>query len=96
MRLYLTPRITTASGETHVCGKRTAADRGRAIRVRAVHNNGLQAKEEIINRNYLRFFAPFFAAASLGAAVQSQETDRVIVNIPYDFIVSGKALTAGI
>ena len=48
-----------------------------------------------MKRNYFRFFAPFFAAASLGAVAQSQEIDRVVVNIPYDFVVSGKTLTAG-
>ena len=48
-----------------------------------------------MRRNYFRFFAPFFAAASLGAVAQSQETDRVTANIPYDFVVSGKTLTAG-
>jgi hypothetical protein len=52
-------------------------------------------KGEIMKRNYLRFFAPFFAAAFLGAVAQGQETDRVTVNIPYDFVVSGKTLTAG-
>src|SRR6266436_7618991 len=52
-------------------------------------------KGEIMKRNYFRFFAPFFAAASLGAVAQSQEIDRVVVNIPYDFVVSGKTLTAG-
>ena len=48
-----------------------------------------------MKRDYFRFFAPFFAAAFLGAVAQGQETDRVTVNIPYDFVVSGKTLTAG-
>ena len=48
-----------------------------------------------MKRNYFRFFAPFFAAAFLGAVAQGQETDHVTVNIPYDFVVSGKTLTAG-
>ena len=52
-------------------------------------------KGEIMKRTYFRFFAPFFAAAFLGAVAQCQEPDRVTVNIPYDFVVSGKTLAAG-
>jgi hypothetical protein len=56
----------------------------------------LQAKKgETMKRNCFRFFAPFFAAAFLGAFAQGQETDRLLVNIPYDFVVSGKTLPAG-
>ena len=48
-----------------------------------------------MKRNCFRFIVPLFAAATLAAVAQGQETDRLIVNIPYDFVVSGKTLTAG-
>jgi len=48
-----------------------------------------------MKRNYLRLFVVFFAAAAFAAVAKGQDADRVVVNIPYEFVVSGKTLPAG-
>ncbi len=41
------------------------------------------------------FLSAFFGLAALAAATRAQELDQLIVNVPYDFVVSGKTLPAG-
>lgn len=49
-----------------------------------------------MKRNYFRLFVVFFGAALLSAvAFATVDTDRLIVNIPYNFVASGKTLPAG-
>jgi hypothetical protein len=44
---------------------------------------------------YIRFLSAFFVLAAFAAATRAQEVDQIIVNVPYDFVVSGKTLPAG-
>jgi len=44
---------------------------------------------------YVRFLSAFFGLAALAAAARAQAIDQIIVNVPYDFVVSGKTLPAG-
>lgn len=48
-----------------------------------------------MKRNYFRVFVVSVFVASFGITAQADEPDRLVVNIPYDFIVSGKTLPAG-
>jgi hypothetical protein len=48
-----------------------------------------------MKRNLLRALVVSLFAFALGAAVKSQELDRLVVNIPHDFVLSGKSLPAG-
>jgi hypothetical protein len=45
--------------------------------------------------NSFRLSVLFFAAALLAVAASAGDLDRLVVNIPYDFVVSGKTLPAG-
>jgi hypothetical protein len=44
---------------------------------------------------YVGFLSAFFGLAAFAAATRAQELDQIIVNVPYDFVVSGKTLPAG-
>ena len=44
---------------------------------------------------YVRILSAFFALAAFAAATRAQETDQLIVNVHYDFVVGGKTLPAG-
>jgi hypothetical protein len=44
---------------------------------------------------YVRFLSAFFALAALAVAARSQAVDKLIVNIPHEFVASGKTLPAG-
>ena len=44
---------------------------------------------------YVRILSGFFALAALAVAARSQAVDKLIVNIPYDFVAAGKTLPAG-
>ena len=44
---------------------------------------------------YTRILSAFFALAALAVASRAQEVDQLLVNVPYDFVVSGKTLPAG-
>ena len=44
---------------------------------------------------YVRFLSAFFALAAFAAAARAQSADQLTVNIPYEFVVSGKTLPAG-
>jgi hypothetical protein len=48
-----------------------------------------------MKRNYFRMFVVSLFVASLGVVAQAGEPDRVLVNIPCDFVVNGKTLPAG-
>ena len=44
---------------------------------------------------YARFFFAFFALAAFAVASRAQAVDRLVVNIPHDFVAAGKTLPAG-
>jgi hypothetical protein len=48
-----------------------------------------------MKRNYFRMLVVSLFVASIGVAAQAGEPDQLLVNIPYDFVVSGKTLPAG-
>lgn len=48
-----------------------------------------------MKRNYLRMFVVSFGAAVLAAAAYAGDSDRLVVDVPYDFVVNGKTLPAG-
>ena len=48
-----------------------------------------------MKRNYFRLFVVFLGAALLAGVASAGDSDRIVVNIPYDFVASGKTLPAG-
>jgi len=48
-----------------------------------------------MKRNYFRMLVVSLFVASIGVAAQAGEPDRLLANIPYDFVVGGKTLPAG-
>ena len=48
-----------------------------------------------MKRNYFRMFVVSFGAAFLAAASYAGDLDRLVVDVPYDFVVNGKTLPAG-
>ena len=48
-----------------------------------------------MKRNYFRMLVVSLFVASIGVAAQAGEPDRLLVNVPYDFVVGGKTLPAG-
>jgi hypothetical protein len=52
-------------------------------------------KGAVMKTIYVRFLSAFFALAALAVATRAQAVDKLIVNIPHDFVVSGKTLPAG-
>ena len=48
-----------------------------------------------MKRNYFRLFVVFLGAALLAGAASAGDLDRLVVNIPYDFVANGKTLPAG-
>lgn len=48
-----------------------------------------------MKRNYFRLFVVFLGAALLAGVASAGDSDRLLVNIPYDFVASGKTLPAG-
>ena len=48
-----------------------------------------------MKRDPFRLLVLVCAAALLAAAASAGDLDRLVVNIPYDFVVSGKTLPAG-
>jgi hypothetical protein len=48
-----------------------------------------------MKRNFFRWFAVSLFAFGFGVAARAQEPDRLLVNVPYDFVVNGKLLPAG-
>src|SRR4051794_18106570 len=45
--------------------------------------------------SYVRIVSAFFALAALAVSGRAQVSDQLLVNVPYDFVVSGKTLPAG-
>jgi hypothetical protein len=43
----------------------------------------------------VRFLSAFFALALVAVAARSQAVDKLVVNIPHDFVAAGKTLPAG-
>jgi len=52
-------------------------------------------KEKRMKRNFFRWFVVSLFALGFGVAAQAQEPDRLVVNVPYDFMVNGTTLPAG-
>ena len=48
-----------------------------------------------MKRNLFRWVVVSLFAVGFGVAAHAQEPDRLVVNIPYDFVVNGKTLPAG-
>ena len=48
-----------------------------------------------MKRNYFRLFVVFLGAALLAGLASAGASDRIAVNIPYNFVASGKTLPAG-
>ena len=43
----------------------------------------------------VRILSAFFGLAALAITAKGQEADKLVVNIPYEFVVAGKTLPAG-
>jgi hypothetical protein len=48
-----------------------------------------------MRKQYLRFLVALIGVAGLGVAAKGQDLDRVVVKIPYEFVVGGNILPAG-
>jgi len=59
------------------------------------NNTPNDTKGEVMKKICVGFLSAFFGLAALAAATRAQEIDQLIVNVPYDFVVSGKTLPAG-
>jgi hypothetical protein len=59
------------------------------------NNTPNDTKGEVMKTIYVRVLSAFFGLAAFAAATRAQEIDQLIVNVPYDFVVSGKTLPAG-
>jgi hypothetical protein len=49
----------------------------------------------MMRKQYLRILIALIGAACSGMAAKSQTVDRIVVKIPYEFVVAGKTLPAG-
>jgi hypothetical protein len=49
----------------------------------------------MMRKQYLRILIALIGVAASGMAVKGQAVDRLVVNIPYEFVVDGKILPAG-
>jgi hypothetical protein len=52
-------------------------------------------KGETMKKNCVRIMSAFFGFAALAITAKGQAADQLVVNIPYEFVVSGKTLPAG-
>ena len=48
-----------------------------------------------MRKQYLRILIALIGVAASGMAVKGQAVDRLVVNVPYEFVVDGKILPAG-
>src|SRR5215813_5729478 len=72
------------------------AGRGNFIPAAKVRKNHPNKKENVMNRIHIRKLVVSLGATLLAAAAASAaEPDRLVVNVPYDFVVNGKTLPAG-
>jgi hypothetical protein len=49
----------------------------------------------MMRKQYLRILIALIGAAGLAMATKGQAVDKIVVNIPYEFVVAGKTLPAG-
>lgn len=49
----------------------------------------------MMRKQYLRILIALIGAAGLAKAAKGQSVDQIVVNIPYEFVVSSKTLPAG-
>jgi len=70
----------------------TAVSSSQPQKVRKSHS---KQKGECMKRNFFRWFVVSLLAIGFAAAARAQEPDRLVVNVPYDFVVRGKLLPAG-
>jgi hypothetical protein len=66
-----------------------------SFRPQKVSKNHSKQKGEGMKRNLFRGLLVSLFAVGLGAAAHAHEPDRLIVDIPYDFVLSGTSLPAG-
>jgi hypothetical protein len=52
-------------------------------------------KEKKMKKHFARMVTVMVGFAALAISVKAQESDQVAVNVPYEFVVSGKTLPAG-
>jgi hypothetical protein len=52
-------------------------------------------KGEMMRKQYLRILIALIGIAASGIAAKGQAVDRLVVNVPYEFVVDGKILPAG-
>jgi len=48
-----------------------------------------------MKKHCVRILSAFFGLAALAITAKGQEADKLVVNIPYEFVVAGKTLPAG-
>jgi hypothetical protein len=48
-----------------------------------------------MRKQCIRILIALIGVVGLGVAAKGQEADKIVVNIPYDFVVGGKTLPAG-
>jgi hypothetical protein len=48
-----------------------------------------------MRKQCMRILFALIGVAGLGVAAKGQEADKIVVNIPYEFVVAGKTLPAG-
>ena len=48
-----------------------------------------------MKKHCVRILSAFFGLAALALAAKAEPVDQIVVNIPYEFVVSGKTLPAG-
>jgi hypothetical protein len=49
----------------------------------------------MMRKQCLRILIALIGVGGLGMAAKAQETDQIVVNIPYEFVAAGKTLPAG-
>jgi hypothetical protein len=54
-----------------------------------------RSKGEMMGKQHLRILIALIGVAASGIAVKGQAIDRLVVKVPYEFVVDGKILPAG-
>jgi hypothetical protein len=52
-------------------------------------------KGDMMKKHCVRILSAFFGLAALALTAKAEPVDQIVVNIPYEFVVSGKTLPAG-
>jgi hypothetical protein len=55
----------------------------------------MRQKGEMMKKHCVRILSAFFGLAALAITAKGQEADKLVVNIPYEFVVDGTTLPAG-